>query len=571
VTLLTHTLRSHYRSVGAREVAPRAQAHDTAGTFDREAFQRVAASGLFRVHIRKELGGEGLGLREFAAALEGFAEGCGDLGFSIAVVAHAGCLLTTLQEFGTAEQHARWMPGLLSGELLGAVANAEPRGGTDVMNLRARAVPTRAGFVLTARKQNITNVGEADLVLTSARLQGVLAREAVNIFLVEGKGERVRQRAHRDLMGLRTSPTGDLLAWRAPLGPEARLGALGEGVAFFRRVFSLERLFIGYLYLGAIRRCLVRAVQHAETRQSFGAALGTHQYVQEKVVRMRIAEELLSAQLERTLEALLAGHDVFGALSIIKAWGCEAARQSAEDLISLLGSQGLRTGERAQKDFRDLMGLSILGGTVELQKIVIYRETVKALAKRLPSAPRDSLSIEVKSADELDPALEAELVALAARTFPNEPKLEGRYFYDTRPDSVVIARHDGRVVGLRIITRRTVPFGKRALKLAGIGIAVDPAFQRRGIGRELTRVTLELLRSLGDELAVAFLFSPNARTLLTGFGFVPLEAVVSYTARSSNARVVEQAPCYVMELGEPESVLPELRERGKLHLGLGTW
>lgn len=567
-------LRERFREVGARIVAPRVHDHDTRAAFDRDAFRAVAASGLFKLHVKQAFGGDGLGLREWAQAIEGFGEGCGDLGFAVSIVAHAGCLITALQEFGSDAQCRRWLPGLMSGALLGAVANSEPRGGTDVMSLRARATKRAdGGYVLTARKRSITNVTAADLVLVSARLHGVSAREAVNIFLVDGKGPRVKQRPHGDLMGLRTSPTGDVLAWRAQLDPDSLLGAPGTGVPFFKRVFSLERLFIGSLFLGAVRRCLHRAVHHAETRLSFGVALGKNQYVQEKVVRMRVAEELLSAQLDRTLERLLAGDDVFGALSIIKAYGSEVARQSAEDLVGLLGSQGLKASERAQKDFRDAMALSILGGTQELQKMVIYRETVKSHAAAPASPPsHDAIQLEVHPLAEVDRALEAELVALAARTFPGQKELEGKYWYDTRPDSVVVARRDGRVVGVRTLTRRSVLVGERTVRLAGLGIAVDPAHQRQGIGRALTRATLSLLRSLGDELAVVFLITPHARTLLSGFGFQPLEGVeVSYTARASNERVVEQMPCWVAELGEPDALVPLLRARGKLHLGLGTW
>ncbi|MBL8915012.1 MAG: GNAT family N-acetyltransferase [Archangium sp.] len=566
-------LRARFREVGAREVSARATDHDATAKFDREAFRRVGASGLLKLHVKKEYGGEGLGLREWAAAIEGFGEGSGDLGFSVSMVAHAGCAITVLQEFGTPEQCQRWLPRLMSGEVLSGVANSEPRGGTDVMGLRSRARKLSDGsYVLSTRKRSITNAGEAGLLLVSARLDGASAKEAVNLFLVDTSGPRVKQRPLRDLMGLRTSPTGDVLAWRAPLPADALLGPVGSGVACFRRMFSLERLFIGYLFLGAIRRCLHRAVHHAETRLSFGVALGKNQYVQEKIVRMRIAEELLSAQLERTLTALINGEDVFGALSIIKAYGAEVAREAAEDLIALLGSQGLRASERAQKDFRDLMGLSILGGTQELQKIVIYRETVRALTPAVPSAkPSDELQLEVKTLAEIDRTLKAELVALVERTFPNEEALRGHYYYDSVPDSVVVARVRGKVVGMRAITRRTVHLGERTLKLAGMGIAVDPEHQRKGVGRALTRATMDLLRSLGDELAVAFLLSPNAQSLLTAHGFQPLNAEVSYTSRSTNERVVEKMPCWVAELGEPDSVLPELLKRGKLHLGLGTW
>jgi alkylation response protein AidB-like acyl-CoA dehydrogenase/GNAT superfamily N-acetyltransferase len=507
----------------------------------------------------------------FAAALEGFAQGCGDLGFAVSVVAHAGCFITALQELGSKAQHEAWLPKLMSGEWVAGIGNAEPRGGTDIMSIRARVKRQGDGFVAHARKRSITNVGPADLVAFSARLEGEDAHRAINVFLAETAGPRIKQRPLTDLGGLRTSPTGDLLAWRAPLGPLALLGKPGTGLKFFKAVFSLERLLIGYLYLAAIRRSLVRAVHHAETRTAFGDAIGRNQYVQDKIVRMRMSEELLSAQLDRTLARFVDGEDVFASLSIIKAWGVAHAREAAEDLVALLGARGLRQSERAEKDVRDLLGLSILGGTQELQKMVIYRETVKSMTST-PTANKgpEGVTIEVRSHAEVDRSLEQALVALANRAIPNEPSLAGRYYYDSIPDSVVVARVDGQVVGVRTITRRSVLVGERAVKLAGIGIAVDPDYQRRGVGRRLTAATLELLHGLGDELVVAFLFSRNAESLLTGFGFRRLAAEVSYTARASNERVVEQMPCFVRDLAE-DGLVADLEARGRLHLGLGTW
>ncbi|MBL9038140.1 MAG: GNAT family N-acetyltransferase [Archangium sp.] len=563
-------LFNRFREVGAREVAPGVARHDASASFDREAFRRVGASGLFRLHVPREDGGEGLGLPELLAAIEGFAQGSGDLGFSVSVVAHAACFITALLDFGSAEQRARLLPKVMSGEWVAAVANAEPRGGTDVLRLRARATSRGGGYLVHARKRSITNAGVADVIATSVRLDD---SSDVSILLLDGAGARVRQRPIRDLMGLRTSPTGDVLAWRAPVSKGAVLGKPGDGVRFFRRVFALERLFIGSLFVATIRRSLHRAVHHAETRLSFGQPIGANQYVQERVVRMRIAEELLSAQVDSTLSKLVAGHDVSASLSIIKTWGVDAARESVEALIALLGGRGLRQGERAEKDLRDVLGLSILGGTQELQKIVIYRETVKALAGAAPAVASrlDDVAIETRDAADVDRSLESALISLVARVFPDEPALKGRYFYDTPPDAVVVARCNGAVVGTRLVSRRSVQVGPRLVRVAGIGIAVDPAFQRRGVGKRLTAEALSLIRSMGDEVVLAFLFSRNAESLLASFGFRRLKAEVSYTHRTTGEHVVEQMPCFVSALAESDAVVSDIEARGSLHLGVGTW
>lgn len=148
--------------------------------------------------------------------------------------------------------------------------------------------------------------------------------------------------------------------------------------------------------------------------------------------------------------------------------------------------------------------------------------------------------------------------------------LAGRYYYDSAPDFVVLARHKGQLVGTRIVIRRTVLHCGRSLRLAGLGIAVDPDYQRRGVGRRLTDFTLRLLADLEDEIAMAFLSNRAGEALLAMFGFRHLRAQVSYVDRITNALVVETMPCFVREF-RPCDAIEGIEREGSLHVGVGIW
>ncbi|MFY0564009.1 acyl-CoA dehydrogenase family protein [Archangium lansingense] len=298
------TLGERYRAERTKEGRKRRGSEGVAPGLDRAAFRLLGDAGLFRVALEPALGGEGL--PGAVHALAGFAAGSGDLGLATSLLAHLVCV-RLLARAGTEAQRARHLPRLLSGEWIGAVANTEPRAGTDLLALRARVAPVQEGLRLDARKCSITNVGSADLAIVSARLAGVPPAHAVNLFLVETAWPGMHQRPVTDLTGLATSATGNLIARRVTLPSDARLGEPGDGVRLFRATFTEERLLTGVLYLAAVRRCLDRGLAHAQSRRTFGEPLGRHQYIQERLVRMRVAEETLEALLELGARRALSG------------------------------------------------------------------------------------------------------------------------------------------------------------------------------------------------------------------------------------------------------------------------
>lgn len=167
---------------------------------------------------------------------------------------------------------------------------------------------------------------------------------------------------------------------------------------------------------------------------------------------------------------------------------------------------------------------------------------------------------------------DARLIELVARTLPGEPSLKGRWYHDTRPSLLILAEdtaHSSELVGVRIITFRDVVVGARTLRLAGFGIGVSPSWQRRGVGTLLTRKAIDVVTERGCDLALAFLFSPNAEPLLRAHGFAPLRANIHYTDRKSGARVDEAAPAWARDV--TAGSIAHVEAAGAMDLGLGTW
>lgn len=356
-------LFARYRDLARERINPRVADHDARRAFDRASFAALGEHGLFA------LGADDLpGL---LAALEGLATGCDDAGFTVSVVAHAGVAVPVLFAEGNAALRDRWGPGMVNGSLLAAVANAEPAGGTDVLRVRSRARSVESGLLLSARKRSITNLGAADVVMVSARdLDAPDPARPLAAYVVDARARGCHQRARVDRMGLWTSPTGDLVARNVPLPRDARLC---DGVSFFRRCFALERLAVGGLYVGALRRAVRRMAAWCIERP----ALAPNQYVQQRAVRARAALASTEALLFATRRMWLAGEPCEAELSSLKMDGAERALAAAEDQVRLFGARGYQTGLGAEKDLRDLLGLTLLGGTAELHQAVVFRALLR--------------------------------------------------------------------------------------------------------------------------------------------------------------------------------------------------
>ncbi len=336
-------------------------AHDLAHTFDRDAFAALGAAGLY---IYDDLTNQ-------VAGLYGAVLGARDLGLGASICAHL-CGVHALARFGGPE-HADVLGSWRRGDACVSVANSEPGRGTDLLSMTTRATETSDGWTLRGLKGYVTNVGEAEHHLVSARVEG--RSRSLSVFLVDEDAPGADSTRTTDLLGLRTSTTGCLEMTGAP--SRGLVGEVGQGLDVFRLQFDLERLLTGVLYVAATTMALERALAHLRSKADSGHDLTSHQYVQDKLVRARVSRDLHASHVWMMADAMGRGEDVRGSLSATKLAGLPDARRSVRELQSLLGGAGLREGEPLAKIGRDLHALTMLGGAPELHKIVTYRELSK--------------------------------------------------------------------------------------------------------------------------------------------------------------------------------------------------
>ena len=363
----------------ARALADTAFERDQNNTFARDVFEALGARGVYALALERDVAS----LEQLCALLYHLALDAKDLGFVASLCAHL-CAIFTLRDFGK-EQREPLLDAMVRGESLGAIANSEPDAGTDLMGLRTRAIASDGKVTLDGTKWSITNVSEAEVLLVSAinHDQSSEERGQVEHHIVEANRDGVLASRVEDLIGLRTSITGNLTLSEVCLEQTSLLGNSGDGLTIFGHQFDHERLLTATLYLAALDTALERGVKRGLEREQFGRPIIENQYIQQVLVDARMARELLAAQLHLVSSQW---NDppatTRGSLSILKLHGLDSATRACRDVLGILGGRGLRQDEPLTRMLRDLLGLAMLGGTRELHKMILHRNTLRTLTRQ---------------------------------------------------------------------------------------------------------------------------------------------------------------------------------------------
>lgn len=369
-------LRNHYRDLGAQLVLPTAAERDRDLSFDRQLWQTVAATGLFGLHMPPRYGGQGRDVHDFAAALEGFAEGCRDIGFLVSIVAQVGLVQAALVSYGNEAQRERWLPSMIRGESIGCFAITEPHAGSDVRALKLTAHREDGGYRLVGEKWNITNAPVADVCLTFARVPG-LGKHDITCFLVETDAEGLQQSAPFDLMGNRGTPVGRLEFNDVKLPVNAVLGKEGRGLDVLYFAFLVERVLTGVCLVGSLQPLLTDGVQRALEREAFGQPIGNYQYVQQGLVEIYMNLELLRGIVARAVDAMASGQDCSALASVAKLFATESFHSACVQAIRLHGNFGYRKDHPYERLCRDSIGVFFAGGTAEIHKRILWESLVR--------------------------------------------------------------------------------------------------------------------------------------------------------------------------------------------------
>ncbi len=371
-------LRQTVRDFAAAEIAPLAAEIDQSNRFPRELWPRLGELGLLGVTVDPEWGGSGLGYLEHVVAMEEISRVSGSVGLSYG--AHSNLCVNQIHRWATEEQKRRYLPRLVSGEHLGALAMSEPGAGSDVMGMRCSAVLRGDRWILNGNKMWITNGPTADVLVVYAKVDASAGTPGVTAFLIE-KGFKGYSTAQKlDKLGMRGSDTCELVFQDCEVPAENVLGAVGGGAKVLMSGLDYERVVLSGGPLGLMRASLDLVLPYVHERKQFGQPIGSFQLMQGKIADMYATTSACRAYVYSVAKACDRGRT-----TRIDAAGCilyasESATRIALDAIQALGGNGYINDFPAGRILRDAKLYEIGAGTSEIRRMLIGRELFNVTA-----------------------------------------------------------------------------------------------------------------------------------------------------------------------------------------------
>jgi alkylation response protein AidB-like acyl-CoA dehydrogenase len=347
--------------------------HEDAGEFPREAWQACAKFGIQGLPVPAELGGSGSDVLTTTLVMEALGYGCRDNGLLFSLNAQMWSVELPLVIFGTAAQQQAYLPGLVSGDIIGGHAMTEPGSGSDALHMHSRAERQGDHYLLNGAKQYITNAPVADVLLVYAAAQGRPGLAGLSAFLVEAGTPGLVISSGFEKMGLRTSPMGEIALSDCLVPAENRLGPEGAGMAIFNSSMEWERSCLFASAVGAMRRQLDTCVDYAKSREQFGQPIGKFQGVADKLADMYVRLEAAKLLIYRVAWLKQEGKSAPAEAAAAKLFTSEAWVHSSRDAIQTHGAFGYLKEAGIERDLRDALAGTIYSGTSEIQRVILAR------------------------------------------------------------------------------------------------------------------------------------------------------------------------------------------------------
>ncbi len=365
-------LRDSVRSFSADKIAPRAAEIDRTNQFPRDLWPQLGSLGLLGITAEEEYGGAGMGYIGHAVAMEEISRGSASVGLSYG--AHSNLCVNQISRNGTKDQKQRYLPKLISGEHVGALAMSEPGAGSDVVAMKLKAVKKGDVYVLNGTKMWITNGPEAETLVVYAKTDADAGSRGITAFIVEKSFKGFSTAQKLDKLGMRGSDTCELVFEECEVPEENVLGSVGGGVKVLMSGLDYERVVLAAGPLGIMQSCMDIVVPYVHERQQFGKPIGTFQLMQGKLADMYTTMNACKAYVYAVANACDRGEtarkDAAGAI----LYAAEKATWMALEALQCLGGNGYINDYATGRLLRDAKLYEIGAGTSEIRRMLIGRE-----------------------------------------------------------------------------------------------------------------------------------------------------------------------------------------------------
>ncbi len=369
-------LRETVRGFATDRIAPRAADIDANNEFPRDLWPELGDLGLLGITVEGEFGGSELGYLAHVIAMEEISRASGAVGLSYG--AHSNLCVNQLRRWGSAEQKAKYLPPLVSGEHLGALAMSEPAAGSDVMGMRTTAVRDGDEYVLNGSKMWITNAPGADVLIAYAKTDPRAGSRGVSAFIIERGTPGLSTPKKLDKLGMRGSDTSEVVFEDCRVPAASRMGEEGKGAAILMSGLDYERVVLSGGSLGIMAACMDLVMPYVHERKQFGKAIGEFQLMQGKIADMYTTMNASRAYVYSVASACDAGRTTrFDAAGCILV-AAEKATWMAGEAIQALGGNGYINDYAAGRLWRDAKLYEIGAGTSEIRRMLIGRELFNA-------------------------------------------------------------------------------------------------------------------------------------------------------------------------------------------------